>query len=74
MRKFDTVWGCDVCQLSCPYNREPEKTPIDFFYRDRIECLTTEWLDSLSKEQFSLRAFAWRGKKTVARNLEKLGY
>ncbi|MBQ8690036.1 MAG: epoxyqueuosine reductase [Clostridia bacterium] len=74
MRKCDTVWGCDVCQLACPYNREVQKTPLEFFHLDRIECLTTDILESFSKADFALRAFAWRGRKTVARNLEKLGY
>ncbi len=74
MRKFNTVWGCDRCQTACPHNQNPEYTPIEFFYRERIPHLTSEQLASLDKEAFSRRAFAWRGRKTVERNLELLGY
>ena len=72
MRKHNTAWGCDLCQSSCPYNKNPEKTPIDFFYKDRIDHLTKDVLDAMTKEQFKARAFAWRGKKVVERNLEIL--
>ena len=72
MRKHNTAWGCDLCQSSCPYNKSPEKTPLDFFYKDRIDHLTRDTLDAMTKEQFKARAFAWRGKKVVERNLEIL--
>ena len=70
--KFNTGWGCDICQSACPYNREPVKTPIEFFYRERIDELTRERLDSMDKAEFNRRAFAWRGRKTVERNLDIL--
>lgn len=72
MRKVGTAWGCDECQKSCPYNENPQKTPIEFFYRDRIESLDPEYLRSLPDEKFSARAFSWRGRKTVCRNVEIL--
>lgn len=74
MKKFDTAWGCDVCQQVCPHNKNAAKTPIDFFYADRVELLTGEYLSSLSKAALSERAFGWRGRATVARNLDLLGY
>ena len=72
MRKFNTVWGCDLCQSVCPYNRKPTLTPVEFFYRERIDELTRERLDSMDKAEFMRRAFAWRGRKTVERNLDIL--
>ena len=74
MRKFNTVWGCDLCQSSCPHNKEPKITPLAFFREDRITRLTRERLDEMSKAEFNERAFAWRGRKTVERNLDLLGY
>ena len=72
MIKFNTAWGCDLCQISCPHNKNPEKTPLEFFYRDRIDHLTRPLLDAMSKDEFKSRAFAWRGRKTVERNLDIL--
>ena len=72
MRKYNTVWGCDLCQSVCPYNREPKITPIEFFHRERIAELTRPMLDSMDKTEFSRRAFAWRGRKTVERNIDLL--
>ncbi len=74
MIKHNTVWGCDLCQTSCPYNLNPQKTPLEFFYRERISRLDRVTLDGMSKEDFKKRAFAWRGGKTVERNLEILNF
>ena len=74
MRKCDTVWGCDLCQSACPYNKEPRVTPIEFFHKDRIELLTSEKLAGLSKAEFKSRAFGWRGRSVVERNLKELNY
>ena len=67
--KTGLVWGCDLCQRACPLNKNAEKTAIPFFYEDRIERLDTETLSSLQGERFKERAFAWRGRATVARNV-----
>lgn len=74
MRKNNTVWGCDICQSVCPYNKTPKITPISFFHKERIELLDSATLSAMDKETFRKRAFAWRGRKTVERNLELLGY
>lgn len=72
MRSCNTAWGCDVCQNSCPYNRSAAVTPIEFFHRERIPHLTRGSVDAMDKSEFSKRAFAWRGRTTVLRNLDVL--
>ena len=51
-------------------NRNVPPTPISFFYEDILENVTAEMIDGMSKAVFRERAYAWRGKKTIRRNLE----
>lgn len=74
MRKYNTVWGCDMCQSVCPYNKNPKITPIEFFHRDLILRLDSDLLSAMDKDCFNKRAFAWRGRKTVQRNLTLLDF
>lgn len=69
MRECGTVWGCDVCQSVCPHNENVSLTPIEFFYKDRIGRLTEDIIESMSDAEFEKRAFSWRGRKTLERNL-----
>ena len=71
MRKYNTAWGCDICQTVCPYNKAPVLTPIDFFYQDRIDKLTRDYLSTLTDEALRMRAFGWRGRAVLERNLDK---
>ena len=76
IREYGSVWGCDRCQLSCPMTRKAiargVQTPIAFFKKNRISQLTDEILNGMSKEEFRFRAFSWRGKQTLLRNLALL--
>ncbi len=72
MKQHSTVWGCDICSLSCPHNKSPRLTPIPHFYNDRIEFLTKETLDAMSDDEFGNRAFSWRGRAVLERNLNLL--
>ncbi len=73
IREYGSVWGCDLCQTSCPMTKKAVEngvcTPIDFFKENRISLLTEERLNAMSKEEFRFRAFSWRGKQTLLRNL-----
>jgi epoxyqueuosine reductase len=68
-------WGCDVCQLACPYTAAAQKrgtlyTDIPFFKQSLIPTLTADTLQQMSDEQLSRRAYAWRGRQTILRNLK----
>lgn len=73
IKRTGSVWGCDLCQSCCPHNRQPVLTPLSFFLENRVSRLTSEDLDEMSDEEFERRAFSWRGRKTVKRNLDILG-
>ncbi len=72
IKSCGTAWGCDECQRACPLNRGATTTPLDFFYRDRIVELTSSVIENMSDEELSCRAFGWRGRGTVLRNLSIL--
>ena len=69
LKKSECKWGCDLCQNVCPMNKGAEKTPIDFFQKDLISSLNEEVI-SAEKKEFQTRAFSWRGRKILYRNLE----
>ncbi len=66
------AWGCDACQKSCPHNLNPRISPIPFFLEKTVYGISLSSLEKMTKEEFSERAFSWRGKKTVERNLKIL--
>ena len=74
MRKYNTAWGCDICQYACPHNIDSCVTPIVFFHEDRIALLTSEVLDSLDDESFEKRAFAWRKRSYLRLRTSKRSY
>ena len=63
-------WGCDVCQEVCPHNAKAEKTPIGFFNEKLVAHLTKDAVSLMDDTAFSERAFSWRGREVVLRNIE----
>ena len=62
IRASGCAWGCDICQKVCPMNKNVKIDPSAVFL-DGIE--TAARTDNISD-----RAYAWRGKSVIERNLK----
>lgn len=59
------AWGCDICQKVCPLNVNAKITPIKEFFETADPRVTKD-------TDIENRAFAWRGKAVIDRNLDIL--
>lgn len=64
-----SAWGCDICQSCCPHSLQPAETDIEFFKMGRLCHITTDIIDAMTDEDFAARAYSWRGRETLLRNL-----
>ncbi len=75
LKKHGSVWGCDACQEACPFTKRAIErgtifTPIPYFREHVLPTLTSEQLHRLSDEELATRAYFWRGRPTIERNLK----
>ncbi len=77
IRKHGSAWGCDLCQVNCPHTKKAIQegtvfSPIPYFSQLPVSHLSTKDLEQMTDEEFSRRAYAWRGRQTILRNLHIL--
>ena len=74
IRKGGLVWGCDACQLACPHNRAViragKDTPIPYFRENRLSRVDAEALAAMDDSAFKERAYSWRGRGVISRNID----
>ncbi|MBQ4243320.1 MAG: epoxyqueuosine reductase [Clostridia bacterium] len=56
------AWGCDICQTVCPMNRKAALSEIKEFIESAVPRVE-------SGCEISGRAYEWRGKKVIERNI-----
>ncbi len=62
MKDCGCVWGCDICQDICPMNKNAATTPIDEFISSPVPFVD----EGCNLEN---RAYEWRGRKVIERNI-----
>lgn len=77
IRDSGVIWGCDRCQEVCPHTKRARLdgsiyTTVDFFKEALIPNLTEADLQGMSDGDFASRAYSWRGKAVIERNLRLL--
>ena len=65
LKENKILWGCDICAENCPYNKDAKITYIKEFlssYRDEFSL----------GEDYTFRAYTWRGEEAIKRNYVNL--
>lgn len=67
------IYGCDICQRCCPYNKEINSLSNKEFIPSDLEFINALEYQPLSnkefKTQYGLLTGSWRGKKIIERNI-----
>lgn len=74
IRKYGSRWGCDICQNVCPHTKRAINsgeifTKIPFFCEKLLPRPTADDIFSMDNAEFSERAYSWRGRECILRNI-----
>ncbi|MBE6023084.1 MAG: tRNA epoxyqueuosine(34) reductase QueG [Cellulosilyticum sp.] len=66
------LFGCDFCQLKCPYNEAARPSVLEDFkklvYMEEEPSIYAGMDNSFFKEKMSVTSCGWRGKNVIRRN------
>lgn len=70
IKKSSYVWGCDICALVCPMNRDTGKNTEynGFFKASAISPESYGTIDKMTDEEYGKYPFSWRKKEILKRN------
>lgn len=72
LQKSKAVWGCDLCQLACPYVKTALLTDIEKFQKPILKLEKEEILsltDAEFREKYREFAFSYKGIEILKRNV-----
>ena len=69
LARTKTVWGCDICQNACPFNKQAVGSPLVDFDDDAIENISAEMINEMDDNEYKKRAFSYREKNVISENL-----
>ncbi|MCI6189470.1 MAG: tRNA epoxyqueuosine(34) reductase QueG, partial [Clostridium sp.] len=72
LKKKGNIFGCDFCQLKCPYNENLEGKALKEFeildYMNEEPYIYANMDNKYFKEKISKTSCGWRGKNVIRRN------
>ncbi len=74
IKNSGSIWGCDVCQLSCPHTDRAKKagtlyTKIPFFLENVLTGDEND-VEMLTDEEYSRYTFSYRKRNVMQRNID----
>ncbi|MBQ3195769.1 MAG: epoxyqueuosine reductase [Clostridia bacterium] len=69
LQQTKTVWGCDICQSVCPYNKNAALSTVYEFDSVALESISAEIIEQMEETEYKQFAFSFRPKKVIAENL-----
>ena len=74
IKNNNSIFGCDICQVVCPHNKDICSSNIEEFTTNLITTLSDEEINSISNKEFKRRykdrSFSWRGRNIIKRNMD----